>query len=376
MQVRSGGHATFEPAPLPPQPALALDGATYAALSHADRAIGILDGQVCARPRSAAIAGMACRREAVASCRLDGSPVTLRDLLWWELDGLRADHLSASAGEVKLCANYAAILQELATADGGVTPGRKWLCDVHRRLFRGLRGRDDRPGRLRSTEIWLGPMGSTERTAAFVPPAPERIVDHLDSLQAFLDGPAELPPLARVALAFYQLETVHPFVDGNGRVCRLALVALLLAAGGPLGSPCMLCPSTMLADGFADHFRWLQRVRVEGDWEGWVRHFASSLALAAGVELARLGRTDDLLREHGERIALELPYLRHSAHLLLARLVARPLVSVNEVAGICRRTFANANLLVAKLEALGLLTEITGRKRHRRYVYTPYLDLV
>lgn len=376
MQERFGGYATFEPAPLPPKPALALDGATYAALSRADRAIGILYGQVAARPRAAAIAGMACRREAVASCRLDGSPVTLRDLLWWELDGLRADRLSASAGEVTLCANYAAILQETVTADGGATPGRRWLCEAHRRLFRGLRGRDDRPGRLRSTEIWLGPPGSTARAAAFVPPAPQAIAEHLDQLEAFLDGPAELPPLAKVALAFYQLETVHPFVDGNGRVCRLALMALLHEASGPPASPCIFCPSTMLAEGFAEHFRWLQRVRAEGDWEGWVRHFAVSLALAAEVEVARLGRTDELLREHEERIAYELPNLRHSAHILLARLVARPLTSVNDVAGLCRRTFANANLLVGKLEALGLLAEITGRKRHRRYVYTPYVDLV
>lgn len=376
------GYATFEPSPLPPA-GLRLDGQTHGALARAERAMGYLSGQVAARPRVATTVAMACRREAVASCRLDGSTVTMSDLLWWELDGPRADRLTVTAGEVRICANCARLLSEVASRgeaqaldeSAGPPASRKWLCEVHRRLFRGLRGRDDRPGRIRSTVIWLGPRGSTAPTASFVPPAPETIAEHLDRLQEFLRAPPDLPPVACVALAFGQLESIHPFVDGSGRVCRLALVALLADGPSATAWPQLLCPSTWLAEGFGDHFRRLQDVRFAGDYEGWIRHFAEGLAQAAGRQVEHLAQLDEQLREHEERISGELPGLAQGAIGLLSHLAAHPLVSVPGVARLCQRSFANANILVSRLAQMGLLSEITGRKRNRRYVYSPYLDI-
>lgn len=320
---------------------------------------------------------MACRREAVASCRLDGSRVTLGDLLWWELDGDRADRLGVSRGEARICANYAAALGSMlpgAEEGTGETEllSRRGLSLIHQSLFKGLRGRDDRPGRFRDTLIWLGPAGSTVDTAHFVPPGPRGIPELVDRLGAFWRSDSPLPPLARIALAYLQLESLHPFVDGSGRVSRLCLVRMLQSVHGPW--PQLLVPSEGIGAGIGDHFRHQQQVRQEGDWEGWIVYFARRLGEAAEASVDRLARMDAALRDHEARIDQHMTGLRTTAGRLLRELTSHPLITVSDVAGICGRTFANANLLVGRLEKLGLLREITGRRRHRRFLYSPYLE--
>ena len=362
----------FEPPTLPP-PGLRLDGATHRALSEADRALGFLYGQIAARETAGDLIGMASRREAVASCRLDGSRITLRDLLWWEMDGGKADRLGVPGGEARICANYAKALGSMLPES---SPGQdeavsqKGLCSLHKALFARLRGRDDRPGEFRKTLIWLGPAGSTAATAHFVPPLPQRIPEHMDRLKAFWKGDVPLPPLARIALVFLQLESLHPFVDGSGRVSRLCLLRMLQSTHGPW--PPLLTPSEGMAADIGEHFRQQQRARIQGDWEGWVRYFARRLEEAAEAAAGRLERMDAELREHEERIGQHMAGLRQTAGALLRDLVSKPLITVSDVARICDRTFANANLLVGRLEELGLLKEITGRRRNRRFLYTPY----
>jgi Fic family protein len=373
--IRPAGHFTFEPAPLPPI-GLLIDGELHRTLSAADREMGFLHGQVEARPEASALVDMACRREAVASCRLEGSSVTLKDLLWFELEGVRADTASCPRGDVRICANYADMLRpDNAEAGTDATPVlRASLCALHKRLYRGVRGREERAGRIRTAEIWLGPRGSTLKTAHFVPPAAEHIPEHLAKLLAFAVDDVALPPLARLALIACQLESIHPFVDGGGRVARLALLRLLSQTHGP--AACLLCPSVLLAQDVGGHFRRLQRVRHEGDWEGWLHHFGALVLEAARAASAILTDSDDVLREHTERIRSEQPTIRDTGVRLLRHLASQPLVSVQLVAKVCGRTFANANLLVGRLEALGILTEITGRQRHRRYVYAPFVTLL
>lgn len=371
---RPAGHFTFEPAPLPPV-GLLIDGTLHRTLSAADREMGFLHGQVAARPEASALVDLACRREAVASCRLEGSPVTLRDLLWFELEGRRADVTTCPRGDVRICANYADILRQDDAGGKGATPVlRASLCALHQRLYRGVRGRDERAGRIRTAEIWLGPRGSTLATAHFVPPAPEYIPEHLVKLLAFAVDDVALPPLARLALIACQLESIHPFVDGGGRVARLTLLGLLAQTHGPAAR--LLCPSVLLAQDVGGHFRRLQRVRHDGDWEGWLHHFGTLVLAAAQAASAIIASSDAVLREHIERIRSEQPTIRDTGTRLLRHLASQPLVSVPHVAKVCGRTFANANLLVGRLEALGLLTEITGRQRHRRYVYAPFVALL
>lgn len=372
LLARPGGHYTYEPAPLPPA-GLTLNGPIHRCLSEADRALGFLCGQVASRPHSAALVELACRREAVASCRLEGSGVTLGDLLWWELDGTRADGLSCSRGEVRICANYALTLRQMLRRDRqDATPVlSRSLCQLHGQLFRGVRGRDERPGRLRQAEIWLGPRGSTLHTAHHVPPAPEHIPEHLARLLAFAVEDVALPQLARIALITYQLETIHPFVDGSGRVTRLALLGLLREIHEE--GVQLLCPSVLLAADVGGHFQALRRVRREGDWEGWVLHFGALLRDSARAGSKLLVEEANMLGKHEERIRREQPTVRDTAILLLRHLASHPIISVQQVAQVCGRSFANANLLVGRLEALDILQEITGRRRHRRYVYAPFV---
>ncbi len=371
-----GGYATFEPASLPPTD-LALDGATHRCLSEADRELGFLHGQVAARPGSGATMDLACLREAVASCRLEGSQVTLPDMLWWDFDGANAaKSLSSPRGDLRVCANYAAILRRLSEPDGSeATPMLgKSLHHLHGQLYRGVRGRDARSGQTRRSAIWLGPQGSTLKTAHYVPPAPEHIPEHLARLLAFAVNDVDMPPLARIALITWQLESIHPFVDGSGWVTRLTLVRLLSETHGIASR--LLCPSIPLAEDVGGYFRRLQSVRRDGDWEGWVLHFGTLLRDAARAGSVRLAHHDAVLREHEELIQREQPTVRETAIRLLHCLVAHPITSVQRVAEVCERTFANANLLVGRLEALGILQEITGRRRHRRYIYAPHAELL
>ena len=367
----------YEPPALPP-PGLRLDGAAHRALSEADRALGFAYGRAAARDTARDLIAMACRREAVASCRLEGSRITLGDLLWWELDGERADGLGVPRGEARICSNYAAALGSMLPGPMGGSAGetellsRRGLSSIHQSLFKGLRGRDDRPGRFRDTLIWLGPAGSTVDTAHFVPPGPQGIPEQVDRLEAFWRSDSPLPPLARIALAYLQLESLHPFVDGSGRVSRLCLVRMLQTVHGPW--PQLLVPSERIAAGIGDHFRHQQRVRQEGNWEGWIVYFARRLGEAAEASVDQLGRMDAVLQDHEARIDQHMSGLRTTAGRLLRELTSRPLITVSDVAGICGRTFANANLLVGRLEKLGMLREITGRRRHRRFLYSPYLE--
>lgn len=323
---------------------------------------------------------MACRQEAVASCQLDGSRITLRDLLWWELDGNRADQLGVSRGEARICSNYASALRSMlpesseGADDGSQAVSQDGLRSAHKALFKGLRGRDDQPGRFRETLIWLGPAGSSAATAHFVPPLPKGIPGQVDRLQEFWQGDSPLPPLAKIALVFLQLESLHPFVDGSGRVSRLCLVRMLQSANGPW--PQLLVPSAMMAAEVGEHFRQQQRVRQHGDWEGWILYFARRLREAADASVERLARLEAVLQEHEARIGQHMTGLRKTAGRLLRELISHPLITVSDVARICGRTFANANLLVGRLEELGLLREVTGRRRHRRFLYSPYLGFL
>lgn len=374
LLARPAGHNTFEPSSLPPSD-LGWTPGLFSTLSSAERELGFLYGQVAARPESAALAALACRREAVASCQLEGSTVTLADLMWYELDGRRADALTCKPGDARICLNYANVLQDGAAADTSEHPLlRRSLGALHGQLYRGVRGRDDRAGALRTTEIWLGPKGSTARSALYVPPAPEHIAEHLARLLGFAVEPTPMPPLAQLALIMYQLESIHPFVDGSGRVARLTVFRLLAQQHGPAAR--LLCLSTELAEDVGGHFRAAQRVRLEGDWEGWIAHVGQLLLRAAQAGTRSLERGVRMLQEHQVLVRTEEPTVGDTAITLLAHLASHPLVSVQMVARVCGRTYANANLLVRRLESLGLLREITGRQRHRRYVYDPYLALL
>ena len=315
---------------------------------------------------------MALRKEALRSGELDGLGARLADLLCFELVGPGpGDH--AGRGHTTAALNYLAAFETLRPIVSGSGLSTVTLRQIHVQLYENLRGRDENPGTYRSSDIWIGPAGSSIADALFVPPPPHLIEEQMQLLDAFLADSADLPALVKAGLVYYQLETIYPYVDGNGRVARLA--TQLLLARERLVWPQFLSLSAVFGRDPSDHFQRLQQVRLEGDWEGWMAYFLRGVREAAEEGMAVLSAAVELRREHRALIERELGGTSGAALRLLDALVAQPLLAVANAAEIAKRTFANANQLISNLERMGLLVEITGRRRNRRYCYSPYLQL-
>ena len=384
-ESRHGPGNVLLPLPLVRGEQLELDGVLWEALCLAERALGALDGYARALPDGESFAELMLLRESAHSNRIEGGRASVADLLWWRTD---QGHEAADAGlrgELRLASNCIDALEMgiAAVADKGEAlssghPGfsTRLIRALHARLFHHVRGRDSHPGELRDSEIWIGPPGSTFETAWFVPPAPALVADSMAALQRFVrSGDAAIAPLLKVAIVYYQLETIYPFVDGNGRVARLVIPLLLSRQPGVRAR--MLSLSSVFARDRAEHFRQLQHVRTQGEWAGWFGYFLQAVQVAAEESLALMAQTERQRRRDEAAISQAFgDASARPARQLLAALVSRPLLSVSTAAEITGRAFANANQLVRKLEGLGILREVTGRKRHRRYCYVPLVELL
>lgn len=355
---------------------LPLDAALWEAVSVADRALGNLSGYVRALADRESLAELMLLRESVLSNRMEGGRVTLAQLLWWRADQSQEDADADLRGELRLAANYleAWDMGGRVLAEQGYST--KLVRALHAQLFRRVRGRDSLPGQLRDSEIWIGPAGSTFETAWFVPPAPGLVGDAMAALQRFLTASdTAIAPSLKVAIAYYQLETIYPFVDGNGRVARMLIPLLFGQQPGSRAS--MLSLSAFFSRDRAEHFRQLQLVREQGEWRSWFAYFLQAVTEAATDTLVVIEKIDKKITRSLNSITegLNGASMRLAVKLVEA-MAAQPLQSVSTVAAITGRTFANANQLVGKLEGLGILREITGRKRNRRYCYAPLVELL
>jgi Fic family protein len=355
---------------------LQLDAALWEAISVADRALGALGGYVRALADGESLAELMLLRESVLSNRMEGGRVTLAQLLWWRADQSQEDADADLRGELRLAANYLEAWDmgaRVLTEQGYST---KLVRALHAQLFRRVRGRDSLPGQLRDSEIWIGPAGSTFETAWFVPPAPGLVAEGMAALQRFLtDSDTAIAPCLKVAIAYYQLETIYPFVDGNGRVARMLLPLLFSQQPGVRAS--MLSFSAFFNRDRTQHFRQLQGVRERGEWASWFAYFLQAVRAAAADSLAVVAQVNEQRKRDEDSIVAAMGGAStRPAMQLLEAMASRPLQSVSTVGAVTGRTFANANQLVGKLERLGILREITGRKRNRRYCYAPLVELL
>ncbi|HEX8410725.1 MAG TPA: Fic family protein [Thermoanaerobaculia bacterium] len=247
------------------------------------------------------------------------------------------------------------------------------IREIHAELLRGVRGGRLQPGELRTSQNWLGPGGSTLATATFVPPPQDVVPEALGELEKFLYREDDLPPLVKIALAHVQFETIHPFLDGNGRIGRL-LITFLLTEGGILHKPVLYLSHYFKRhrQAYYDH---LQAVRDRGAWEEWLAFFLRGVADVA-VEAAETARRILQLREqHRAAITEGLGRAAGNGHRILESLFDRPILSVNDVRQITGTTYASANALVSRLVQVGVLEEMTGYARNRRFRYAPYIAL-
>ena len=369
---RSGRNQVFIPNPLPPR--IEVGPSLWHHLGEAERSLGWISGRAADIDAAGPYAGLALRKEAVLSARLEGNPVALPDLLWYALDGAGAEGLQSARGVVQAALNYVKAAEKLLPAVREKGFSTVTLQQAHRELYGGLKGRDEAPGNFRSSEIWIGPSGSTAQDARYVPPPHRQVPRMMQELDHFLEQDRKMPPLVAAALLYYQLETVHPFVDGNGRVARLS-VQLFLGREPGLW-PQFVGLASVFGRDPRDHFGRLQRVRLQGDWEGWISYFLGGVREAAEEGGRLLNWLIRLRGEHRRLLRREFGGTAGPAMALLDSLFSQPLTSVAAASGITGRTFANTNNLIAKLESRGLLTEISGRRRHRRFCYQPFLDFL
>ena len=360
------GYRAFIPAPLPPDPPMVLDGDLLALLSEADIALGRLDGLVRVIPDPNFFVSMYVRREAVLSSQIEGTQSTLEDLLEVELEpDIQDPH--TDVGDI---VNYIAAMNHGLSRIDELPLSLRLIREIHAELLRDGRGSHATPGEFRTSQNWIGAAGASLSQATFVPPPVAEMKQALSDFERFLHEGDETALLIRVGLAHAQFETIHPFIDGNGRVGRL-LITFLLAHGGALRAP-LLYLSYYFKLHRAEYYDRLMAVRLRGDWEGWLRFFLRGVAETAEQATDTAERIFEL-RERNR--ALVLNETGTKGLLLLSILFQRPLVNVNAVSRALDVAFPTANRLVASFEELGLLREVTGQRRSRLFRYEPYLQL-
>ena len=367
---QAAGYRAFIPAPLPPDPPLRLDGALRVLLSQADRALGRLDGSVVTLPNPELFVFMYVRKEAVLSSQIEGTQSSLQDVLAAEADLFDSVDVPRDVDEV---INYVHAMNHGFSRLPELPVSVRLIREIHERLTRGVRGGRLTPGELRRSQNWIGPAGAGLADAVFVPPPPEIVPEALGALERFLHEPDDLPLLVRIGLAHAQFETIHPFLDGNGRVGRL-LITFLLTERGVLAKP-VLYLSHYFKQRRQEYYDRLQAVRDHGDWEGWLAFFLSGVK-AVSDEAADTARRVLLLRERNRaEITDRLGRAAANGHRVLESLFDRPILSVHDAQRLTGTRFAAANQLIARMTELEILREITGNARNRRFRYEPYVRL-
>jgi len=290
------GYRAFHPAALPPQPSVRLTGDLQSLLSAADRALGRLDGSIQTLPNPDLFVFMYVRKEAVLSSQIEGTQSSLQDLLAAEAHILAPDR----PRDVDEVVNYVAAMNHGLDRLGELPVSIRLIREIHERLLRGVRGARLTPGELRRSQNWIGPAGCTLNEATFVPPPPHEVPAALGALETFLHSDSDLPPLVQIGLAHAQFETIHPFLDGNGRIGRL-LVTLYLCVHGVLLKP-LLYLSLYLKAHRAEYYRLLQQVREQGAWEAWLEFFLTGIGETANQAFDAAAEIVDLFKTDRERI--------------------------------------------------------------------------
>jgi Fic family protein len=367
--IQSTGYSAFIPAALPPTPPVQILGELQRLLSDADRGLGRLDGSVQTLPNPDLFVYMYVRKEAVLSSQIEGTESSLQDLLAAEADALR-DGQPRDVAEV---VNYVRAMNYGLARLVDLPVSVRLIREIHAELLRGVRGSLLAPGELRRTQNWIGGGGCTLGEATFVPPPPHEVPVSLGALETFLHRQDDMPLLVKIGLAHVQFETIHPFLDGNGRVGRL-LITLLLCERGVLSKP-VLYLSHYFKRHRQEYYECLQAVRESGNFERWLTFFLRGVA-EVSVEAARTARQILELRErHRRAITEHLGRAAGNGHRVLERLYEHPIVSVKNVQALLGITFAGANQIVQRLVELSVLSEITGQARHRRFRYDAYVRL-
>ena len=363
------GYRAFIPSPLPPDPPIALSGALQALLSQADRVLGRLDGSIQTLPHPDLFIYMYVRKEAVLSSQIEGTQSSLQDLLAAEAN-IFAPNRPRDVDEV---VNYVRAMRRGLDRLSELPVSIRLIREIHAELLRGVRGSRLTPGELRTSQNWIGPAGCTLNEAVFVPPPPAEVPQRLSDLERFIHADTELPLLVKIGLIHAQFETIHPFLDGNGRVGRL-LITFLLCEREVLRKP-VLYLSYFFKRRRQEYYDRLQSVRDDGAWEQWLTFFLRGVVEVSGQAADTARRILALREEHRRIITERFGHAAGNGHRVLEQLYEHPFISVGDVRALNGTTYPAANNLVARMVDAGILHEVTGQARNRRFGYNSYIDL-
>jgi Fic family protein len=359
----------FVPYPLPPVPPLEVTPELRALADQAILELGRLDGIASVLPDTGLFLYTYVRKEAVLSSQIEGTQSSLSDLLLFEVEGAPG----APIEDVREVSNYVSAMEHgLRRLRSGFPLSNRLFREMHSRLLAKSRGSEKSPGEFRRSQNWIG--GARPARAVFVPPPPDRVADCMGHLEKFLnDQPEHTPALGKAALAHAQFETIHPFLDGNGRLGRL-LITLLLCHDKVLREP-MLYLSLYFKQNRREYYDLLGQIRTDGDWERWVAFFLNAVVSTAGEAVSTANRLSSLVRRDRDEVRA-IGRVAGSALRVLDLLVRRPVASIPvtcDETGLAPNTVAK---VMAKLAEAGLVKEVTGRRRNRVFSYHRYLKVL
>ena len=368
MISQLGGYKAFLPEKLPPGPPLRIEGALQNLLSQADMALARLDGMGYFLPNAELFIAMYVKREALLSSQIEGTQASLEDIFEYE-SGDKPENINDVAEVINYirALNYG--IERLKTLPMSL----RLIKEIHGVLTQGTRGGNKAPGEFRKTQNWIGPPGSTLKDARYIPPPPQDVLKAMGDLEQYIHKGRKLPVLIDCGLVHYQFESIHPFLDGNGRVGRL-LITFYLYFREVLHRP-LLYLSYYFKKNRQEYYDRLNMVRDKGDYEQWIAFFLKGIVETADSAVETARKILELQTKHREMLwkkKLSSPL----AVGILERLFQKPYVSVNDVAKEFSISFQAASNLVSQLAGAGILYEITGKKRDKRFLYREYITIL
>ena len=375
MSTRAGtyvrqpsGYRAFVPNPLPPQPILYFDNELIRLLSEANRELGRLDGAAEVLPNPDLFVATYVKKEAVLSSQIEGTQASLVDLLEFEEEG-NINTIPQDVGEI---INYVKAMNYGLDRLNSLPLSLRLIKEIHRILLENSRGSQRSPGEFRKTQNWIGPAGCTLNTATFVPPPVPDMLKSMGDLEIFTHEDIELPILAKVGLVHCQFETIHPFLDGNGRVGRL-LITFMLCEQKALKRP-LLYLSYYFKKHRSEYYDCLMEVRNNGKWEEWLKFFFRGVIEVSKQAIDTARNIIDLQSEHKSLVIREVN--TPNALKLLDILYYRPVLSIRDAERDLELSYPTASNLINKFVDLGLLKIKNNQQRYRTFVYTKYLNLL
>ena len=364
-----GGFRAFIPKPLPPDPPIIYDEELQSLLSNADRAIARLDGIVTVLPNPELFIAMYVKKEALLSSQIEGTQASLEGVIEFEADMKPRDDVR----QVKEVVNYIKALEYGINHLEHTRVNAQLFREIHRILIKGTRGAKKGLGEFRRTQNWIGPEGASLFEAHFVPPPPEQVLETMANLEEFFNRENRMPALVRVALIHAHFETIHPFVDGNGRIGRL-LITFYLFAHKILRQP-LLYLSYYLKKNRAQYYEMLMRVRTEGAWELWIKFFLKGIDEVSQEASNTASEMIKLKQQIIERL-YDNKFSSIYAVKLIDLLFTKPIIDVKTITEEFKISKESGNELVRRFEKMGILRELTGKQRYKKFLFHEYTTLI